>query len=60
MKAIVALPFMAALSSIGPAPSNTGPVQAPQKAQQPAPQVDTITCPLTGSPIPSCCCPVKK
>lgn len=44
-------------------PIGTLPVQAPQKSAvktvQTA-QAATITCPLTGDQIPSCCCPVKK
>lgn len=36
------------------------PTPAPQQASKPAQGAETITCPLTGEQIPSCCCPVKK
>ena len=56
------LPVLMALSWVPaahtaqkPAPAST-PQQAPKSAQA----VLTVTCPLTGEQIPSCCCPVKK
>ena len=59
---IATLPILMALSWV---PTSAVPAQAtPARAQ---PQVDksaqatgTITCPLNGQEIPSCCCPVKK
>jgi hypothetical protein len=58
----VTRPIMLALSAASgqhkaPAPAATPPPQNPAQAAQ---QAETITCPLTGEPIPSCCCPVKK
>jgi len=54
------LPVLMALSWV---PVGSPPVQAPQKAKvetvRTAP-TETITCPLTGEQIPSCCCPVNK
>jgi hypothetical protein len=31
-----------------------------EKATQPHTHEGTITCPLTGEKIPSCCCPLEK
>lgn len=54
------LPVLMALSWV---PIGSQPIQAPQKSDvktvQTA-QAETITCPVTGDQIPSCCCPVKK
>ena len=43
-----------------PAPAQQNPALIPQKADSPATAAATITCPITGDEIPSCCCPVKK
>ena len=61
MLSIVTLPVVMALSSALPAPTAQAPAAAPtqQKTDKKA-QVETVTCPLTGEKIPSCCCPVKK
>ena len=59
---IATLPVLMALSwvpAVAQAPA--APAPTPQKSEQHARQAaDTITCPITGSEIPSCCCPVKK
>ena len=54
---IATLPVLMALSWAPAAQSQT---PAPASEQQTAQASDTITCPLTGEEIPSCCCPVKK
>ena len=60
---ISALPVLMALSWV-PAVDRAMQVAAtpptPQKAQQAVQSAVTITCPITGSQIPSCCCPVKN
>ena len=43
-----------------PTPVQEAPTPTPHKADQSAQSADTITCPITGREIPSCCCPVKK
>lgn len=56
------LPVLMALSWVPathPA-QKPAPAPTPQQAAKPAQAVETITCPLTGEQIPSCCCPVKK
>lgn len=57
---VVTLPVVMALSWV-PALRTQAPAPAPaqQKAEKAA-QVATVTCPLTGEEIPSCCCPVKE
>lgn len=61
MLSVVTLPVVVAFSSMVPAQGIEAAARTvAQKASRPAPQVDTITCPLTGQEIPSCCCPVKK
>ena len=54
MKVLATLPVLFALSG-----TPTANQPAPQKPEANTPQVATITCPLTGEEIPSCCCPVK-
>lgn len=57
---VTTLPVLLALSWV---PATNQPVPAAQSAQavaDRAAQAETITCPLTGNKIPSCCCPVKK
>ncbi len=56
---VVALPVVLALSW---APAVQTQAPAPASAEQNAEKakVATVTCPLTGEEIPSCCCPVKK
>lgn len=58
---VVTLPVVMALSWV-PATKSEAPLRTPaqQTVSQPAQQVGTVTCPLTGEQIPSCCCPVKK
>ncbi len=51
---IATLPVLMALSSV-PKSASTQPTGG-QPAQAPV----TITCPLTGEQIPSCCCPVQN
>lgn len=62
MLKLVTLPVMVALSSWAPVPNATAPApaQAQQSSDRLAQAVDSITCPLTGEKIPSCCCPVKR
>ncbi len=61
MLKLVALPVVMALSSVAAQPQpSAAPVPARQKTAQPAQQTETITCPLTGTQLPSCCCPLKK
>jgi hypothetical protein len=58
---IATLPVLMALSWVPiPAAQQNAPAPAAQKADQTAQTGGTITCRLTGSEIPSCCCPVKK
>ena len=59
---LASLPILVAMSlaqssSTGAAPK---PAPAPQQAVKPAQAAETVTCPITGERIPSCCCPVKK
>ena len=56
------LPVLMALSWVPAmnAPQKPAPAPTPQQAAKPAQAAETITCPLTGEQIPSCCCPVKK
>ena len=58
MKVIATLPVLFALSGTPTAPQ-PAPQAAEAKADTKTAQVGTITCPLTGDEIPSCCCPVK-
>ncbi len=57
---IATLPVLMALSWVPAVNTLQATVPAPQKADQPAQVAATMTCPLTGQEIPSCCCPVKK
>ena len=60
---ISTLPVLMALSwvpSVNQAVQGTAVAPTPHKTQQAAEATGTITCPITGSQIPSCCCPVKK
>lgn len=57
---IVTLPVVMALSWT-PALQTQAPAPAPAQQQAEASaQAATVTCPLTGEEIPSCCCPVKE
>ena len=58
---LTALPVLMALSWV-PAVQDAAEQAAPVAQTQVKSQASgtTITCPLTGQPIPSCCCPVKK
>lgn len=59
----VTLPILMALSWV---PSNNvaekpaAPAAPQQSADAIQAALDTITCPLTGDEIPSCCCPAKN
>lgn len=56
---IVTLPVVMALSW-APALQTQAPAPAPTQQKAEKAKVATVTCPLTGEEIPSCCCPVKK
>lgn len=60
MLSVVSLPIVMALSAALPAPTTQAPATPVQNKSEKTAQVDTLTCPLTGKEIPSCCCPVKK
>jgi len=51
---LAALPWMPADMPMASAPAMQ------HRADQQSQATETITCPLTGEQIPSCCCPVKK
>jgi hypothetical protein len=51
---------MALSASSAQKPAAPAPAPVPQQASKPTQQTETITCPLTGEQIPSCCCPVTK
>lgn len=58
----VMLPVLLALSWV-PTTGQSKPAPAAQSAEAKpvkSAQGATVTCPLTGEQIPSCCCPVKK
>lgn len=56
-----ALPILIALTAPqGNANAQQPAPRVPQKTEQPTQTTGTITCPLTGETIRSCCCPVKK
>lgn len=58
---IVSLPVVMALSWMPASmPQTPAPSASRHETAQPAQQVATVTCPITGEQIPSCCCPVKK
>ena len=61
---LTTLPVLMALSWVPagslPAPTQKAPAPTPQKADKATPAATTITCPITGEEIPSCCCPAKK
>lgn len=54
------LPVLMALSWVPAVNTAQAPAPAPQRAERAAQATSTITCPVTGEQIPSCCCPVKK
>lgn len=61
MLSVVTLPVVMALSWAPTQMTKTAaPIQAQHEAAQPSEQAATVTCPLTGEQIPTCCCPVKK
>jgi hypothetical protein len=51
------LPVLMALSWV---PMAALPATAPKADQSVQQSSGTITCPINGSEIPSCCCPLKK
>lgn len=54
----VGLPVLLALSWV---PASVPPMPRSDAAQTAkAAHSETMTCPLTGEEIPSCCCPAKK
>ncbi len=57
----VTLPVLLALSWVPTTSQSTVPntQKTEAKTRQPAQATETITCPITGERIPSCCCPVK-
>ncbi len=57
---IATLPVLMVLSWMPAVNTLAATAPAPQKADQSAQATATVTCPLTGQEIPSCCCPVKK
>lgn len=59
MSPIVTLPIVMALSWV-PAQHTRAPSPEPTQQKAEKAKVATVTCPLTGEEIPSCCCPVKK
>ena len=61
MIATATLPVLMALSWV-PAQAPQAPAAAPggQKTVKSVQQTPTISCPITGEEIPSCCCQVKK
>ena len=56
----LALPVVMALSWVPAQPSQTPAADAAQNKSEKCEAAETITCPVTGEKIPSCCCPVKK
>ena len=59
---VATLPILMALSWVPTAPvtAPAAPEPARQTAEKSAQAARTITCPLNGQEIPSCCCPVTK
>ena len=59
---LATLPVLMALSWVPATHTAQKPAPAPtqNQAAKPAQAAKTITCPLTGEQIPSCCCPVRK
>ncbi len=53
------LPVLMALSWVPALNQAQATAPIPQKADQTAQVAETITYPLTGKEIPSCCCPAK-
>lgn len=61
MLTAVTLPVVLALSGLAsPKADAPAPAATQQQSNKSAQQAGTITCPLTGEEIPSCCCPVKN
>ncbi len=54
------LALMALSATSAHKPAAPAPAPVPQQAAKPVQQAETITCPLNGQQIPSCCCPVKR
>lgn len=60
---IYTLPVLVALSWVPIEHTAVQPTVLPaavQNADRAAQAVETITCPITGKDIPSCCCPAKE
>jgi hypothetical protein len=56
----LALPVVMALSWVPAQPSHTPAADPALSKTDKSRAAETITCPITGQKIPSCCCPVKK
>ena len=57
---LVTLPILVARSWAASVTAAERPAASPQQALNASGAVHTVTCPLTGEQIPSCCCPVKN